>query len=72
METIQLKISGMSCGHCVRSVRDALGKIDGVQTGEVEVGAATVSFDPAVADEARIVQAVLEEGYTARVAARSK
>jgi copper chaperone len=63
METIALKIEGMSCGHCVRAVQDALGTMDGVDVERVEVGSASVSFDPARTDATRIAQAIQEAGY---------
>ena len=63
METRTLKIDGMSCGHCVRAVRDALGEVPGVQVERVDVGTATVQFDPAVARPEQIAEAVRDAGY---------
>ena len=37
METLQLKIDGMSCGSCVASVTAALRKVPGVGTAEVDL-----------------------------------
>ncbi len=62
METT-LKIKGMMCNHCVKHVKDALEKVDGVTSAEVslEKGEATVkgNFDLAAAKKA-----VADEGYT--------
>ena len=69
MEQATIGIQGMSCGHCVASVKRALGQLDGVQVRDVQVGSATVSYDPAAITPERITQAIEEEGYAARVAA---
>jgi copper chaperone len=34
--TTNLKIEGMTCGHCVRSVTQALEAVPGVQAAKVE------------------------------------
>ena len=64
MERLTLNIDGMTCGHCVRSVSNALEELDGVTVEQVQVGQATVSYDPSAATRDRIAQAVTEEGYT--------
>jgi copper chaperone len=63
METISLKIAGMSCGHCVRAVQGALDRVEGVDVERVEVGSASVRFDPARTDATRIAQVLEEAGY---------
>jgi copper chaperone len=60
---MNLKIAGMSCGHCVARVRKALQEIDGVQVETVEVGSATLRFDPTRTSEAAVVSALGEAGY---------
>jgi copper chaperone CopZ len=66
MERISLRIEGMSCGHCVEGVRRALEGMDGVRADRVEVGSASVAYDPTRTDIATITQAVEEAGYVAR------
>ncbi len=66
MERIALKIEGMSCGHCVNAVGQALKGLEGVQVEQVEIGSAVVSYDPAVVKPEAIEAAVVEEGYTVR------
>lgn len=66
MKTETLTIQGMSCGHCVRAVREALERVDGVNVEEVEIGSARVSYDPEQVDHDVLVQAVEEEGYPTR------
>ena len=63
MERITLKIDGMTCGHCVGAVTKALKSMDGVNLEQVSVGSATVAYDPAVTSEARITEAVEDQGY---------
>ena len=65
MNRTTLKIDGMSCGHCVMSVRKALEGIEGVQVESVAVGTAAVAFDPARASADAIVEAVNAAGYPA-------
>ena len=62
---LALDIQGMTCEHCVRAVRNALGGMDGVRVEEVHVGAATVVYDPDRATPDAIVDAVNDEGYAA-------
>lgn len=63
MDSMKLKISGMSCGHCVGAVTRALKGLPGVQVDEVSIGSATVSYDAAATSAERIAQAVEDEGY---------
>ena len=37
-----LSITGMTCGHCVMSVKRALGELEGVTVEQVAIGSATV------------------------------
>ena len=68
--TVDLAIDGMSCGHCVAAVRDALGDVDGVAVERVGVGAATIHVGPEGADAVRAaIHAVSDAGYPARVTA---
>jgi len=65
METTVLKVNGMTCGGCVRSVKNVLEGIQGVSRAEVslEKAQATVSYDPAQADVKRMKEAVTDAGY---------
>lgn len=67
MTTTTLKVTGMTCGHCVRSVTDALGALDGVQSTNVELreGRAIVVYDESKVSPRDLVGAVADEGYTA-------
>ena len=69
MTPTTLKIEGMSCGHCVASVKKALERLDGVTVRNVAVGSATVDYDPEVASPTKIAEAVSDAGYAATPAA---
>lgn len=70
MTTLELEISGMSCGHCVNAVKSALQELDGVDVKKVEIGAATVDYDPARSSPAAIENAIEDAGYQVGPAAR--
>ncbi|MEU7140515.1 copper ion binding protein [Nocardia sp. NPDC046473] len=61
-------VTGMTCGHCVSSVKTEIGKIDGVTSVDVDLasGAVTVASAAPIAD-ADIVAAVDEAGYEVTV-----
>ncbi|GGJ70749.1 CopZ family metallochaperone [Deinococcus aquiradiocola] len=63
--TTELKITGMTCGHCQSAVTKALRAVPGVQNAQVDLstGQAIVEGD---ADLQALVAAVTEEGYTAQ------
>jgi len=65
METTVLKVNGMTCGGCVRSVKNVLESIQGVTSAEVslEKAQAAVTYDPAKADVNRMKEAVSDAGY---------
>ncbi len=67
MSQIQLEISGMTCGHCQSGVAKALKNVPGVTdaTVDLKTGTAVVQGD---VDPQQLVEAVVEEGYGARVA----
>lgn len=68
MERLHLTIEGMSCEHCVRAVRGRLERTDGVKVDDVNIGSATVDYDPAKTSVDDIEEAIADEGYTAFVA----
>lgn len=64
MKTIELNIEGMTCGHCVMSVKKALAKVPGSSVLKAEIGTAVVAIDEALAGEQDLVDAVADAGYT--------
>lgn len=46
MQLLAVQIDGMTCGHCVEQVTETLKTLNGVHVQSIQVGSATVSFDP--------------------------
>jgi copper chaperone CopZ len=67
--SVELRIQGMSCGHCVRAVRNALASVPSVQVNDVQVGSATVETDGSPAAIDAIIAALDDAGYTAELRA---
>lgn len=63
MTTQALEIGGMSCGHCLRAVKDALSEMPGVTLDEVRIGKAVVTFDESTVQAESIAEAVRDAGY---------
>jgi len=65
METMKLKVNGMSCMMCVKHVTHALQGVDGVTDVAVslDAGTATVTFDSTKANLAAFTAAVAEADY---------
>lgn len=61
--TETLHITGMSCGHCVRAVRDTLGKLEGVEVDDVQIGSAQVRYDADRVTVEQMAEALDAEGY---------
>ena len=64
MSTIRLKITGMTCNHCVASVKKALESVTGAESVEVtlEPGGAAIKGS---ADTDALIAAVKAAGYDA-------
>ena len=65
MSTLELEIQGMSCGHCVAAVSEALAELDGVNVEKVQIGSAQVKYEPEVVSADQIVLAIEDAGYSA-------
>jgi copper ion binding protein len=65
MEQKTLKVTGMSCEHCVKAVTSAISSLPGVSNVTVSLkdGTAAFDFDPALTPLKNIEAAVTEEGY---------
>lgn len=66
MQTIELVISGMTCGACVSHVTKALQAAPGVQTAAVDLAKGTARVEGQNLDKSALVEAVEEEGYGAK------
>ena len=62
-ESLTMRIDGMSCAHCVRAVRNALAEVPGATVERVDVGGATVSYDPQQTSPDALAEAVRDAGY---------
>jgi copper chaperone len=67
MANAAFAIGGMSCGHCLNRVNNALQKIEGVSAQQVQIGSARVEFDPEKVTAERIAEAISNAGYHADV-----
>jgi copper chaperone CopZ len=63
----ELKIGGMTCQGCVRSIELKLSRVDGVGSARVDLGAgkATVEYDDSRADVDKLIAAVQQIGFEA-------
>jgi copper chaperone len=57
-----LRISGMSCQHCVRAVFTALTPVEGITSADISIGAAVIEHDGRATLDA-LRAAVAESGY---------
>ncbi len=67
MQKTKLKISGMSCQHCVKTVKDALTALEGVQRAKVNLrkGEAVVRFDELCVSPTNLRDAITQAGFEA-------
>ena len=67
METVELKVVGMDCEGCVKSVTRMLSGVPGVTAVEVSLALARakVTYDPAKASVPEMKKAVQRAGYRA-------
>ena len=58
----------ISCAHCVATVKEAVGGLEGVRQvdADAETKEVTVTFDPAQVSRSRIEAALDEAGYPAQ------
>ena len=65
MEREVIKVDGMSCGHCVSAVNNAVSALPGIGSIAVDLDAGTVSveYDPMQSQLAAIKEAIEDQGY---------
>jgi copper chaperone len=56
-------VQGMTCSHCVLSVREEVGEVDGVAAIDVELESGRLVVTGAGVDDAAVRAAVEEAGY---------
>ncbi|WP_159928106.1 heavy-metal-associated domain-containing protein [Rhodococcus sp. WAY2] len=64
MSTTTVTVTGMTCGHCVSSVREEIGNIPGVTAVDVDLASGRVAIDSdSPIEKASLARAVDEAGY---------
>ncbi|MBD3921113.1 heavy-metal-associated domain-containing protein [Paenibacillus sp. PR3] len=58
-----LKVSGMSCGHCVKAVEGALSSLGAKGEVSLAEGTVNVTFDPGSVTLDQIRDAIEDQGY---------
>ena len=68
MENTVIKVDGMSCQGCVKSVTEVLSALNGVASVVVslDAAAATVRFDHGVVSRDALCAAIQDAGFDAR------
>ena len=62
MKKETINVSGMSCGHCVKSVQNALSKLS-LENSKVEINHVEVEYDENKVSHEKIAEAIEEAGY---------
>lgn len=67
MQTLNINVSGMTCGGCVKSVKGVLAALPGMESADVDLATASakVVFDPAKLDREKIAAAINRAGFDA-------
>lgn len=63
METLEIEVGGMRCGHCVGQVTKVLAGVGGVMVKKMTVGHATISYDAAIITPRMILSIIQKAGY---------
>ncbi|MCC7363767.1 MAG: heavy-metal-associated domain-containing protein [Dehalococcoidia bacterium] len=64
-QTLEFNVTGMTCGHCVQSVTNAVGELPGVADVKVSLEGKSATVQGESLDEKAIVAAIADEGYEA-------
>ncbi len=64
---LRLNVEGMTCGHCARSVTDAVKSLETEAEVRVDLGAKRVEAETA-ADPSAVIRAIAEAGYATAAA----
>ncbi len=59
-----IRITGMSCQHCVMAVTKALGALDGIQNVQVDLKTGVATYEEIKPVDAKVVAAAIQKaGY---------
>ena len=67
MRSLIVQVDGMSCGHCVSTVRMALSRTPGVQLRTMQMGRAELTLDESITSPDQVTSAVEQAGYHASI-----
>jgi len=64
-DNVIIKISGMSCNHCVQQIENALQQTSGVNKAKVVLNEekAYIDYDPSVINAETLLQIIEDSGY---------
>lgn len=64
-EIVTLNVEGMSCSHCVNSIKKSVGALRGVMDVTVDLNGkkVTVGFDPVLVKPEVIKETIEDQGY---------
>ncbi|MFJ2281922.1 heavy-metal-associated domain-containing protein [Pseudomonas sp. NPDC087803] len=60
-------VQGMSCGHCVKAITDAVQKKDPAASVRVDLAAKEVGVESSLNPE-QVIEVISEEGYPVKLA----
>jgi copper chaperone len=65
MEKNTLKVNGMSCGHCVKTIEGSVGELQGVSSVKVNLaeGTVDVEFNAVEVTLGKIKETIDDQGY---------
>jgi copper chaperone len=65
MEIINLTVEGMSCGHCVSSIKNSVRALNGIGQVNVDLKSKKVvaEYDPQKVDTQTIKNTIEDQGY---------
>ena len=65
LETVNLTVEGMSCGHCVSSIKNSVGALNGVKQVNVDLRSkkVTIEYDPQKVDTQILKDTIEDQGY---------
>ncbi|MED7670901.1 heavy-metal-associated domain-containing protein [Pseudomonas moraviensis subsp. stanleyae] len=59
-------VQGMSCGHCVKAITQAVQALDPAASVRVDLAAREVGVESALNEE-QVIEAIREEGYEVKL-----
>lgn len=69
--SVDFLVTGMSCGHCESAVREEVSGVAGVEQVDVSLETGRLAVTGRAVDEAAVIAAVDEAGYTAERSGQS-